>query len=490
VYLSLSLAGRRSLATTPALPATKLLRSMAALACMLLLLPGLALAGERVYRCTGSDGKTTFQGQPCAGVASPPAQAAPPRRASVPESPRLPHSPASRPAPRADLPATPAPDMAQWADGADVVVVSGYAPSSRVTQVEIAHTARPVLLVLTSYEDTLWKVVPSANTRIRAVVFAGSASSARGDVLAPPGVPVHADTLPYASALENIHFRELLKKLNTRYGVERVAAFRGAYKLPAQVMVQGPFAPDPRLTIAGVAPEAPTVRFGFDLVSVDGRRLPFTNTGPRDGKRYTGIVRGGMLGGGPGAAAVREDGREAYYLEGNGSTLVWAPEGLGGRKEKLVLPPHLPPLSWGAGMAWDTRKGVLAIVSFGGEGYFYRYDTRRRQWIDARSLQHRDLASLALDPQTGGYLSLSSRNLELVRFNERGELEEVQSLKDLLVDVDSTYDKGNRPADGLAVVTGGAGAGVVNVTDGTVTHIWTLDSQGRKAQLTYKAGMP
>lgn len=446
---------------------------------------GPACAAERVYRCTGSDGKVSFQGQPCAG-APPSARLAQPQRVYLP-APELPSaSSGSQPGPGTTLPAAPTPEMKTWAAGADVIVVSGYTSSSGMVQVDVAHSARPVLLVLTAYESAGWKVVAAPGTRIKAVIAAVYSGHGRPEVSAPPGVPVQVDQLPYAYETQNLKFRELLKGLNARYGVERVLALRGAYHLPARVAVSGPFASDPALSLAGVRPEAPVLRIDFDLVSVDGRRLPFSNTGPRDGKRYTGIVRGGTLSGLSGAAAVREDGREAYYLEGNGGTLVWAPEGLGGRKEKILLPPGLPPLSWGAGLAWDTRKGVLAIVSFGGEGYFYRYDTRRRQWIDARSLQNRDLMSLALDAKTGGYVAVSQA-VELVRFNDRGELEDVQPLKDLLSDLGSTYDRGNRRPEGLYAVADGAACAVVNVGNGSVTHIWTYDERTRKAQLTYKA---
>lgn len=483
-------------AVTASRPGLAPRHTLTTLICVLTLAPGLVLAGERVYRCTDRDGKVAFQGQPCPGALPPAttaavATAAP--RATVPPQATVPaaslplHSLDYEQTTRANALSPPLPGMKQWAADADVVVVSGYAPSARLTQVDIDHRARPVLVVLSAYESTMWKVVPAPGTRIKAIVVSSRESTPRYDVQAPAGVPVQFDRLPYADEAENINFRELMKQLNARYGVERVLALRGGHKLPAQVAVRGPFAPDPLLTFAGVRPQVPAVRFGFDLVSVDGRRLPFTNTGPADGKRYTGIVRGGMLSfHGSGAAAVGEDGREAYYLEGNGSTLVWAPEGMSGRKEKLTLPPHLPPLSWGAGLAWDTRKGVLAIASFGGEGHFYRYDTRRHQWLDARSLQRRNLMSLSFDASSGGYVGVS-RSLELVRFNARGELEDVQSLEGLLPDVDSTYDKGNRRPDGLSAFAHGAATAVVSVVDGTVSHIWTYDARARKAQLSYKA---
>ncbi len=453
-------------------------------ACALFLLVGTAHAQGRMYRCVSSEGKVSYQAQPCSGAGMVQGVVMPLSTRTLPSNAEVQAQP-GRPAPRVLEPTNTKPEVKRWGAEADVIVVSGSEFEASVTQVHITHSARPVLLVLTSNEPTEWKVLPAPGTRIKAIVVAAG-NGRRSNVKAPPQVPVVVDELPYAYETGNIKFRQLMGLLNARYGVERVLGYRGGYKLPELVPVSGPFLPDPNLTLDGVRPEVPRVRFSFDLISTDGRRLPWTNTGPKDGKRFTGIVRGGTLGstrGGP--AAVREDGGEAYYFEGNGSTLVWAPKGFEGPTQKVALPANLPELSWGSGIAWDTRKEVLAIVSFGGEGYFYRYDTRNHQWLGARSLRNRDLYSLTLNAETGGYVAISEK-AELVLFNERGELEEVQPLEKLLPDLDSTYDKGNGRLDSLTVAANGNAVAVVNVRNGTVTHIWTYEQGNRKAQLTYK----
>lgn len=125
------------------------------------------------------------------------------------------------------------------------------------------------------------------------------------------------------------------------------------------------------------------------------------------------------------------------------------------------------------------------LVSFGGEGFLYRYDTRRHQWLDSHSLQNRDIQSLSLNRKTGEFVAISDR-AELLRFNELGEVEEIQPLDKLLPDLNSTYDKGNQRLQNLVVAADGPSVAVVNVSNGTVTHIWTYDQVARQAQLTYK----
>ena len=455
-----------------------------------------------VYRCTDAQGGVSYQAQPCAD-ASPGRRLDADSRAATPprDTPREAPPPDSRPAPGARGPATdPRADphaaqrvlapaagpqgLANWAAGADVIVVSAYQFSSRTTQVHLNHPARPVLLVLSSHGATEWKVLPAPGTQLKGIV--ASSDGRRATVLAPPGVPVVPDELPYAYDSAGLPFRDLIAKLHARYGVEKVTALRGGYTLPELVPVTGPYPADAHLSLEGLRPELPRVRMGFDLLSIDGRRLAWTNTGPRDGKRYTGIVRGGGLRAAQnGAPAAIADGGEAYALEGNGGTLRWYPQGFGGPSKKVDWPDSLPPLSWGSGLAWDPRQGVLAIVSFGGEGYFYRYDTRQKKWLGARSLQNRDLLGLAYHPGTGGYVAVSDAG-ELLLFNDRGELDEVQPLAKLLPDLESTYDKGNSRLESLTVAADANAVALVNVRKGSVTHIWTYEPGSRKAQLTYK----
>lgn len=130
--------------------------------------------------------------------------------------------------------------------------------------------------------------------------------------------------------------------------------------------------------------QAPLLIVGFDLLSKDGRRLAWTNAGPKGGHPQAGQVRDAAMNveeGGPAVLDAR--GREAYTFGGNGSELVWMPRGLGGPQQTLTPPAQLPRMSWASAIAWDTRTGVLAIASSGGEGYFYRDDTRRHAWTYA-----------------------------------------------------------------------------------------------------------
>ena len=478
--LSILPTGRNALPGAYASFTLRVIKRLAALACMIVVPTGLALAQDTVIGCPDSVGKTSTRSKACNNTSSRVAAGTQKSRRPATAAVLAP-SPSRKAAPEA---AATTSDVRQWAKGADVIVVGGY-DARPLTQVNITHAAKPVMLVLTSHGATRWVVLPSSGTRIKAIVVSAR-DQGEIDVQAPPGVPVLVDTLPYAYEASNIKFRELISRLNARYGVERVLALRGGYKLPALISVTGPFVSDENLTLAGMRAEVPRLRLRFTLPGIDGRALPFTNTGPINGNRYTGVIQSASSS--PPRlkrAMTSEDGGDTYYLEGNGGRLMRAPNGLSGKSEEIKLPANMPPLSWGSGLAWDTRRGVLVIVSHGGEGYFYRYDTRQHTWLDSHSLLDRDFLSVALNPTTGDYVAISA-TAELARFNGLGEVQEIVPLIDSLADLDSTYDKHNGRLQNLIVAADGEATAVLNVRNGTVTHIWTYAHRTGKTQLTYR----
>lgn len=457
-----------------------------------------APAQDSVYRCTDAQGRVAYQSHPCSDAqttrrveldtrfvggqaavrlndqANPDADR--PQEAPAPPS----ATPASAAA-RVALPAPTAQEAATWGKGTDVIVVSGYQASTQQTAVNITHPNKPVLLVLSSYLPVQWRVLPTPGTRIKAILV--SSYQQRSSVLAPPDTPVAQDELPHAIETANVHFRQLLLKLNARYGVQEALAFNGAYTLPGVVTLKGPFPADPYLSKDGIRPEAPRVPMSFGLPSADGRRIAWTNSGPADSKTPPPALRSS---GGTQAVAIRDDGSEAFALNGNGGELRWYPKGLSGGWTALTPPKELPPLSWGNGLALDPATGILAIVTYGGEGHFYRYDTRKRVWLGARSLRDRDLMSLSFNRETGGYVSMS-HTAELVFLSSEGNIESVRSVARMLPDLDSTYDRHNSRLEGLSVVAQGKSVAIVRMAKGAVSHIWTYDVAGNRAQLTYKA---
>lgn len=179
-----------------------------------------------------------------------------------------------KPITEAQLPVTPGAPPTTIADGAEVLVVSGYEPSQQPTRIVVSRPGKQVLLVLSSYEKMLWKLDVDAATTLRGVLLSRHDSS--GGVISNAQAPLFAVRLPYATTTENINYGGLLAQL----GVARADVFRGSYAVPALVTIRELDAPRAELSLAGVAPTLPSKIFSFDLATADFRKRSYKNTGP------------------------------------------------------------------------------------------------------------------------------------------------------------------------------------------------------------------
>jgi uncharacterized protein YjiK len=91
--------------------------------------------------------------------------------------------------------------------------------------------------------------------------------------------------------------------------------------------------------------------------------------------------------------------------------------------EKLELPGHVPELSWPCGIAFDTRRQRLIVVSLGGVGHMYAYATKTKEWSVVAELDNLDLSSLTYDNDNDRLYALHRPHAgpaELVQFNGHG----------------------------------------------------------------------
>ncbi|MBI3349248.1 MAG: hypothetical protein HY020_18815 [Burkholderiales bacterium] len=248
------------------------------------------------------------------------------------------------------------------------------------------------------------------------------------------------------------------------------------------------------LLLAGAAAQAADLSLRFDLLGTDGQRLPWSSAGPADPQAENAEV----LGGGPGAhqsvnaLVVRADGREAYALRGNGGTLAWMPQGVAGLSQDVAPAPELPPLSWAMAMAWDEARGVLMLVSSGVDAMVYRYDTRRHAWLGAHPLNYRGVSGLAFNAATGGFVAATA-DAELLMLDADGMLQQVHPLAGALDDLRTARKQSPSRVtlEGLQAVAQGPRVVLVNVYAGRVSHVWTYDTDTRRAWLGYRAaGLP
>ncbi|NML46785.1 hypothetical protein HHL11_23780 [Ramlibacter sp. G-1-2-2] len=371
------------------------------------------------------------------------------------------------------LPLSDAPPPRELAQGAEVYLVSGYEPGTPRTAVRIDRPGKRVLLVLTSYDKVFWQVLPTPGTELAGVLVASY--SAQGALQAPPGTPAFGVKLPYAYEVDNANFRQLLAGLNTAFGVERIDGVRGAYTLAAENEFRQPDPPRAPLTLAGEQPEAPRRNFGFTLLARDLRPVRWTLTGP---------VEGGGPYLGEGKVALSPDGERIWRLRGDGLEALRRGETAA---RAIPLPPDFPSFSWAMDLALDPQLGVLTIVTLGGEGFLYRYDTRNERWLDVRSLNNIDINALAFDPVGHRYVAWTSEG-SLLLISRKGEALGQHKLLPLLRGYGALYDRGNAQPPRLTLAPHGEQLALVAIAGGRVTQVWAYDWQRQEARMTWKAG--
>lgn len=436
---------------------------------------GWGVARAQVNRCVDAQGKVEYRSQPC------PVSAAATRQVPTVSEAFVFGGGSFKPlrGPKLSLARTTPPrDLAA---GAEVIAVSGEQSPSDVTRVIVHRPGKQVVLVLSSQGRMNWKIEPDASTVIRAVLVA----SERGR---PSVVSMQGDAKGFEIDLANANssdsegFRAQIKQLNALFGIDRVDVFRGFRELPDHIDIFKLDAPRADLTVAGVQPDLAGVPLRFQLLRADLRRVGWSNHGTTelpDGPEVV-LVNGKTI--------VSPSGKVAYRLERD--ALVAATVGSLSKPVTVApLPANFPAMSWAMDLAYDSTQDVVAVVSKGGEGFFYRYDVRRAKWLDVRSLNRVDITSLAYDATARRYVAWNTDG-ELMFLSSDGVLQSKAPVVAMLSDFGTIHERGNHNEPRLALVPQGDSVVMLHLTGTTASHIWTYDTRRASAILTYKTPAP
>lgn len=385
-------------------------------------------------------------------------------------------APAPRSAPAVAARSEPAPERtlldqvpANLAEGAEVLVVSGYESGGSAAQVRIERPGKDVVLVLSSYETVAWQVVTGSDTRLRAIIVA---AHEKPRVAAEGDVPVYLGKLPYVTDTESINFVTLLGQLKSRYGIARIEAFRGAYEVPGSLTLSQTNPDDPRLTAAGEPAEKPIRAFNFELLGTNDQHQAWSLQGPQVQAQASQVG---------GAKQAKDAHGRLFSLKGHNLTISDA----SGQAVDASFPDNFPRLSWPSALAYDSQRDLISLVSFGGEGYLYRYDAARGAWKDYRSLQNTDLQSLAYDPSSDRYVGWTSWG-SLYFMNGEGEPSGSIEIIDRLKGFKRLYDHANRPAPPVLLAPRGEQLAILALDGDQVAGIWYYDLELDVTQHTYR----
>jgi Ca2+-binding EF-hand superfamily protein len=358
---------------------------------------------------------------------------------------------------------------------------AGMAHGSRA-MVAIDRPGKKVTLLLCSYEPTNWSITVTPGTELRELRGFGYATSSEftvnGAQVAAPRLPL--TWCPYASA--GIRFREIVGSLERMTGFSRLNSFLGSYRAPDRGFVVDRLSTAPELgpdyLKAADPTSLPSMHFpaslkdGPGLYDLSGRLLQRGRVidprsvieVPSRGERYR----------------IAENGIERSAMDGKG------------KPELIRMSLDVPRLSWPSGIAYDSRRNRILMVSYGGEGFLYEYLIDAQKWRVVTSMNDRDVASLIYDEVADALYALEGPHgpNSLVKMDPEGRVLQVKTFPaHQLPGFTDLYDPGNGHSNTSLVAVAGSKAVLVSVGNQAGQYrIYLLDRSSGSATLTGFAG--
>ncbi len=186
--------------------------------------------------------------------------------------------------------------------------------------------------------------------------------------------------------------------------------------------------------------------------------------------------------------AISPDRQELYRLTDNGIQITNKHTG---HLENFPLPYSFPQLSWGTDITYDSKRDLVSLVSFGGEGYFYRFDVKQRRWLDVRSLNNLDLKSITYDRITDRYVAWAEdygmNRGNLLFFSGTGILLSQENISDRMAGFHRLSDRGYAMQSPVEIFARGNNLALMIYKGNSVQYIWHYDLDSKNVRLTYKS---
>jgi hypothetical protein len=306
--------------------------------------------------------------------------------------------------------------------------------------VTVDRPGEDLILILSAYEPTIWSVEVISGM-ISKVILAGFYSQRVLGLL--PGTVVENRFLHSESgSITNPDYLMLdhdgtgaghscvLESLASEIGITKYSSFNGKYTASGSFSVDS-VQDDPKLEIAYpfVETEVDLPNLEFELtindsvgafslqaesqsMTVSAQGLPKV-VRFKDTNRYFGISA-----------------HEFYELDVSRNSMV-----------SITPPLGIPRLSWTTGIAVDTIRDRIVISTLGGEGFLYSYSPVTNDWEVIASLNNKDLADIAYDPDRDLIVGITGRDLLLYLYDSNGlRGETVHALIGELPGIDETGD--------------------------------------------------
>ncbi|HKS36830.1 MAG TPA: Ig-like domain-containing protein [Verrucomicrobiae bacterium] len=258
----------------------------------------------------------------------------------------------------------------------------------------VNRPGKRVTLFLSAYEPVLWHVTVGEGTIVEKVILGGYY---RQQV---EGLPAGVELVPSYSeggtgnylyigyTIESSQFYRTVPKLCAQTGLN-ISSFQGRYQAthPTPFVIDR-VQDDPRLRCDYPEPvppdELPGLSFRLSFYGGTGSGVFFQNYtlgGPQNGTRLL-----------PDMRVVADNGGRFYY--GTEGQSVFKADSQTGAAQEMAQPPDLAREGWPMGVAFDTARQRVLVVSLGGEGFLHAWSPAQNNWNLVASMNNLDLDCL------------------------------------------------------------------------------------------------
>jgi hypothetical protein len=148
---------------------------------------------------------------------------------------------------------------------------------------------------------------------------------------------------------------------------------------------------------------------------------------------------------------------------------------------------NFPAFSHPTALAYDSKRDIVSVATYGGEGFLYRFDVKKKQWIDFRSLNIIDICYLSYDQSSDRYIAWASRG-GLLFISGDGNILFTKNITKKLTGF-GRLPVGHGPYGPLPcinIVPKGNDIALYYVRENSIKNIWYYNLDTDTAVLTYK----